>query len=215
MKTGRSLTAAVAAAALFALGGAAIAGTLAQNTGAVVELGGFDFGGGVAESGGAQLSFAGTEFGTTDTASGFVVTPGFAAAALCFDDNDGLTNLREEAAGTNPCVYDTDGDGLADGGDVEFIQAAVTALPHSAFGGHGAEGLRTSMQSILNAIETHLLAGKPRDGGPNIENLRRRIDGCASPTGKADTNDWIVDCPSQLSIRGDLDLLGQNVRRRP
>lgn len=210
LKRRRYLTAALAAVALVALSGAAIARPLAQS-GPEVAFGGFDYSGGVAESGTLELTFAGTEFGATSTASGAVVLPGFAVGALCFEDNDGLPNVREEAAGTNPCLFDTDGDGLADGGDVEFIQTAVAALPRDAFGDSRAQGTSNAIQSLLNEIETQLLAGAVGDAKNKVENLRRRLDGCASPSGTADTNDWIVVCPSQLSIRADIDLLALNI----
>ena len=33
-------------------------------------------------------------------------------------DNDGLTNLQEQAAGTNPLIADTDSDGFNDGDEI-------------------------------------------------------------------------------------------------
>ncbi|ALM48519.1 hypothetical protein AMR72_06155 [Flavobacterium psychrophilum] len=39
-------------------------------------------------------------------------------AGLCDQDNDGLTNLQEASAGTNPIIADTDGDTIPDGVEV-------------------------------------------------------------------------------------------------
>ena len=209
MKAPRSWTVAFAAATLLALSGAAFAGPLAT-TGGDVVLGGFEYSGGVAESGETALTFVGTEYGALATTSGPLALPGFVVASRCLEDDDGLTNLREEAAGTNPCLYDTDGDGLADGRDVEFVQSALVA---DVFRDRGARGIRNAMLSILNDIEVLLLAGNVRDATQKIEDLRRRADGCASAAGTADTNDWIVQCAAQLAIRADLELLAANARR--
>ena len=212
MRSRRSLTAAFAVAALVALGGAAFAGPLSETVGADVAFGGFDYSGGTAESGETELTFAGTEFAVTPTDTGAVVLPGFVFGALCFDDGDGLTSLREETAGTNPCVFDTDGDGLRDGGDVEFIQTALAVLPPEAFRDRSLRGTRYATSTILDDIETRLLAGDVRTAIQKLENLRLRVDGCASPSGAPDTNDWIVTCAEQLPLRADLDLLTANVR---
>ena len=40
------------------------------------------------------------------------------ALTACDSDDDGLSNSKEEAIGTNPDVADTDGDGLLDGARV-------------------------------------------------------------------------------------------------
>lgn len=212
----RLLAAILAAIALTALGGAALGGSTAQTVGADVSFGGFDFGGGVAEDATTDtaLTFAGTEFGPTDSADGAVVLPGFAVVALCLDDNDGLTSEREEIAGTNPCVYDTDEDGLADGSDVEFIQVAIAALPDGAFRADKGQGTRNAMLSILDAIERHLLSNKPRDKERSISELHARLDGCTSASGTADKNDWVIDCAAQLALRADLELLSTNTGAR-
>lgn len=213
MRTFRPISALMALATALALSGAAIGATLAQSAGADVALGGFASSGGVAESGDTTFTFAGTEFAPLEPDLGATVLAGLAVALLCFEDGDGLSADREEAAGTDPCSADSDGDGLVDGADVEFIQSAVTALPASAFQGRSASGLPTAIHSVLDAIERHLLADDDRRALRQIEDLRRRVDGCASASGRADPNDWIVDCSSQLAIRGDLDLLAENVAR--
>ncbi len=49
-----------------------------------------------------------------------------ADAGLDTGDSDGLTNLAEFIAGTNPNVADTDGDGLSDGAEVNRIDPQTT-----------------------------------------------------------------------------------------
>ncbi|WP_232289567.1 FG-GAP repeat protein [Verrucomicrobium spinosum] len=49
------------------------------------------------------------------------------------DDSDGLTNLQEYAAGTNPMVADSDGDGTLDGADSEPLNAKVNSLSFVLF----------------------------------------------------------------------------------
>lgn len=212
MRSPRSLTAAVAVAALMALGGAALAGPLAETLGADVAFGGFDYSGGTAESGETELTFSGSEYAATGSETGNIVLPGFVFGARCFDDGDGLSNLREEAAGTNPCVYDTDGDGLRDGGDVEFIQTALAVVGADALRDRSARGTRYAVHTLLNDIETRLLAGDVRTALREIQNLRQRMDGCLSAAGAADPNDWITRCADQVSLRADLDLLAANIR---
>ncbi len=69
---------------------------------------------------------------------GFEVTNGFdplAAGDQALDpDGDGLTNLQEQTAGTNPSVPDTDGDGLGDGAEVNTYGTSPTLVDTDADG---------------------------------------------------------------------------------
>jgi hypothetical protein len=50
------------------------------------------------------------------------------------------------------------------------------------------------------------VAGDPDQARSTLTNLRRRLDGCETG-GAADTNDWILDCASQDTIRALIDAL--------
>ena len=126
-------------------------------------------------------------------------------------DGDGLIAARELEAGLDPCIADTDGDGLLDGGDVEFVQSAIAKLPKSAFKDNGNGGQQNSMRAILDAVEAQLLAGDKADALVKLANLRKKVDGCSSAAGKADKDDWVLPCTSQLALRADLDLLTTDV----
>ncbi len=43
-------------------------------------------------------------------------------------DGDGLSNLNESGLGTDPCAFDTDGDGLGDGEEIAGVTGAKSAL---------------------------------------------------------------------------------------
>ncbi len=122
-------------------------------------------------------------------------------------DDDGLFDGLEVARNTNPLNPDTDGDGLLDGEDVEWLQNAINGLSDASFRNPPA-GNRTAMLSILDDVEAALLANDVAAAIQILENVRRRVDGCGAA---ADTNDWILDCPSQTLIRTYIDLLIANL----
>jgi hypothetical protein len=120
-------------------------------------------------------------------------------------DDDGLTDGFEVTNGTNPLDADSDDDGISDGEDVEWIQVSINALPASAF---KAKGNRTSILSELDAIEMMVSMGQTTQAVNELKLLRTHMDGCGA---SADGNDWIVDCASQIKIRGYIDLLIKNL----
>lgn len=96
---------------------------------------------------------------------------------------------------------DTDGDGIPDALDPDIPAAAVGSLPDADF--HSG-GNRNALTSRLENIEADIAAGDIATAVTKLMNLRIRIDGCGAT---ADTNDWIVDCPSQLLVRDLIDTL--------
>jgi hypothetical protein len=122
-------------------------------------------------------------------------------------DDDGLTDCLEPEVGTDPLDPDTDDDGIPDGQDSEFIQNIINGLPQSAFKDNGG-GLRTAMLAHLDNVEHQVAIGHVDQALTMLHNLRKHIDGCGA---SADNNDWIVDCPAQLHVRGLLDLLIDNL----
>jgi Bacterial TSP3 repeat len=120
-------------------------------------------------------------------------------------DGDGLSDGIEVTYGTNPLNSDSDGDGIPDGQDPQFIQNAVNALADSVFKG---DGNKTAFLSALADIDKLVGAGKIDQAKSKIDLLRTHVDGCGAT---ADGTDWIVDCPTQVTIRGLLDLLKSNL----
>jgi hypothetical protein len=120
-------------------------------------------------------------------------------------DADGLNDGIEVTYGTNPLNPDSDGDGIPDGKDPQFIQNAVNALSLAVF---NAGGNKTAFLSALVDIDKLVGAGKIAQAQTKIAQLRTHVDGCGAT---ADGTDWIVHCPTQITIRGLLDLLNSNL----
>jgi hypothetical protein len=119
-------------------------------------------------------------------------------------DDDGLTDGGEvNVYGTDPLDSDSDDDGLLDGYDVEFIESVVNMLPDDVFKGQGREDHRTAINSILDAVERHLLNGETERAIGLLQNLRRHMDG--------GTDDWIIDTVARDQIRDLIDLLVGNL----
>jgi hypothetical protein len=64
-----------------------------------------------------------------DTILGRIAPQNFNLALLNYDDGDGFTYLQDWAAGTNPFLPDTDGDGIEDEVDVNSKWMIVLARP--------------------------------------------------------------------------------------
>jgi hypothetical protein len=122
-------------------------------------------------------------------------------------DDDGLPDGLEVANGTDPLDADSDDDGIPDGQDAEWLQTAIENLPDEVFGSGGG-GLTDSMLSRLDTIEKRVASGDIDQAIKDLENLRKRVDGCGSVP---DSNDWIVDCAVQTEVRAYIDLLITNL----
>ena len=107
----------------------------------------------------------------------------------------------------DPLNPDSDGDGLVDGKDVEFIQHAVAGLPASSFKPPG-QGTRNAILSILSDAEALAKAGNVPAAVQKLTDLRIHLDGCGTT---ADNNDWILDCGHQVTVRDLVDLLIKNL----
>lgn len=106
---------------------------------------------------------------------------------------------------TDPLDSDSDGDGLPDGSDVEFIQTALSALPDTVYKN---EGQYEALQNRLDEVEASLLANETDEALDELAAIRLKVDGCGSTP---DNNDSIVDCASQLEIRSLIDILIKNL----
>ncbi len=120
-------------------------------------------------------------------------------------DDDGVSDGDEVARGTDPLEVDSDGDGIPDDRDPDFIATAIAGLPIGSFSSGGdPEGQRNAMLERLMGIEAEIAEGNTAAANRQLQNLRRRVDGCGT---MADSNDWISDCTSQFEIRDLIDTL--------
>ena len=118
--------------------------------------------------------------------------------------NSDQANTDGDALG-NACDPDDDNDGILDVADPDTAADLVNSLPDSVFNGGGN---RNAFLSRLEAIEQRIAAGDIDQAIHELENLRRRVDGCGSA---ADSNDWIIDCTAQQQIRAVIDMLIANL----
>lgn len=95
------------------------------------------------------------------------------------DDNERLPDAIETAVGADPLVEDSDGDGLDDGVDVEFVQDALRAVPVSAFKSPGTSSLG-SFLARLDDVEELPLRGNVETASKKLFDLRLRVDGCGA-----------------------------------
>jgi hypothetical protein len=119
-------------------------------------------------------------------------------------DADQLMDGIEVEAGTNPLDADSDDDGILDGEDTEWLQSLISALPQEAFRGD----TRTAMLTELDNVEKLVAQGKVNQAVKELGQLRTHLDGCGTVPS---VDDWIVDCPAQIKIRGMVDLLTTNL----
>jgi Tol biopolymer transport system component len=153
---------------------------------------------------------AGSFTQVTDTTGEFNGTPSITGdgSRIAFVSNQDLTggnpDLNVEIfLGT--CRLDSDDDGIPDDSDPDTVADVVIALPDTNF---QSSGNKNAFLSRLEAIEQLILDGKVEQALQELQNLRRRVDGCGST---ADTNDWIIDCAAQLQVRALIDMLIGNL----
>lgn len=99
------------------------------------------------------------------------------------------------------CDPDDDNDGIPDTQDPDVVAEVVNAIPAEHF---HSEGNRNAFLSRLDNIEALIAAGDVEQAIMELQNLRRRLDGCGA---NPDANDWLLDCGSQLAVRVALDAL--------
>jgi uncharacterized delta-60 repeat protein len=91
--------------------------------------------------------------------------------------------------------------------DADAIESVVETLPASHFRAK-VEASKNAILSILSNIQRAIEDSRIAAAIKALENLRLRVDGCdGSLTELPDTNDWVVDCGSQRSLRDLIDQL--------
>jgi hypothetical protein len=99
------------------------------------------------------------------------------------------------------CDPDDDNDGIPDTRDPDTVADVVNTIPGQHF---HSEGNRNAFLHRLDNIEAQIAAGDIEGALTELQNLRRRLDGCGT---SPDSNDWLLDCSSQLAVRTSLDAL--------
>jgi len=123
--------------------------------------------------------------------------PSYRAADV---DGDGLICFIELGG-------DSDGDGIPDAQDPDLLAAVLETVPDEAFGSGGG-GHRTATQAILEALEAEIARGDFDDAVRGLRLLRTHFDGCGAT---ADSDDWIMECSTQLHVRNWIDTLITNL----
>ena len=77
----------------------------------------------------------------------------------------------------------------------------VNSLPSAAF---RSAGNRNALLIRLDAVERKILDGKTAAAIQELRDLRRRVDGCGL---SAASDDWIVNCATQIEVRLLIDQL--------
>jgi uncharacterized delta-60 repeat protein len=99
------------------------------------------------------------------------------------------------------CDPDDDNDGIPDTRDPDTVADVVNTIPGQHF---HSEGNRNAFLHRLDNIEAQIAAGDIEGALTELQNLRRRLDGCGT---SPDSNDWLLDCSSQLAVRASLEAL--------
>ncbi|MGE0869598.1 MAG: hypothetical protein AB7P03_13615 [Kofleriaceae bacterium] len=120
-------------------------------------------------------------------------------------DDDGLQDGLEVSVGTSPLDADSDDDGVPDGRDTGWLESAIVALPNSAFRNPSN---RNPMLNHLENAEKQAKKGHLPQARNQLESLRQHIDGCGAAS---DSNDWIIDCVTQVRIRALVDIVLANL----
>jgi probable HAF family extracellular repeat protein len=125
--------------------------------------------------------------------------PGSTSTSLLGINNHGdIAGAFRDATGAHGFVASP----LAD-----VIAGEIAGLPDSAFGTE-ATGLRSAFTNRLQHIHRLIMDGDVAAALRELENLRRRVDGCPDPPTtpeSAERDDWIEPCDSQRAVRALID----------
>jgi hypothetical protein len=103
------------------------------------------------------------------------------------------------------CVdSDDDNDGLDDGEDPDALASLVSGTPTSAL----SAGNKKAFLDRLAYIDTMLKSDDTNAALLELDALRKRVDGCGN---KADKNDWVTSCTSQITLRSAINGLITNI----
>jgi probable HAF family extracellular repeat protein len=120
-----------------------------------------------------------------------------------------LVGINNDGDITGEFRNETGGHGFAGSPLADVIADEISELPDSVFD-TGAAGLRSALIRRLQHIERLITQGDAAAALRELENLRRRIDGCAAPPTageQPDADDWIEQCDSQRAVRALVDEL--------
>jgi uncharacterized delta-60 repeat protein len=83
--------------------------------------------------------------------------------------------------------------------DPSWISGVVSKLPAAAF---ATPARRADIIAALTAVQTDITVGDAVAATAKLQDLRTHLDGCGSAP---DSDDWILDCGDQLTVRGLVD----------
>jgi hypothetical protein len=110
-----------------------------------------------------------------------ILNPGSSGDAAVDSDSDGLTNLQEFQAGTDPTNPDTDGDGLTDGQEVNRMVAGLPAPTDPIKADTDGDGLsdkvETGTGTFVSANDTGTDPLKADSDGDGFSDGKEVVDG--------------------------------------
>ena len=121
----------------------------------------------------------------------------FVTAPSCDQDNDGLTNAEEDAAGTDPTNPDSDGDGLNDGEEVTGVDDPATPL------------VASTTSDPLDACDPFVTAGPCDQDGDGLTNDQEVLAG-TDPTNPDTDGDGLNDGTEYNGPDGNPLTMGDN-----
>jgi hypothetical protein len=124
-------------------------------------------------------------------------------------DGDGLRDSVELRYGQNPISRDTDGDGIADGDDVDALAAAVGTLPESAFTGRSEASDRATALTLVDEARSALGRGDFAGAVTHLEALHSVIGDC---TIAAENAPWMESCTPQIEARDHVQRVIESAR---
>ncbi len=123
-------------------------------------------------------------------------------------DFDWLPDYFEMVTGSDYMYPDTDGDGLLDGLDIEFVRYIFDAQPMQVY---MSQGDYEDIQDRLILIEESLYLEQAEVALTQLQSMLERMNGCGDTP---DADDAFADCTVQMEVRNYIEMLMSNLQKQ-